>query len=159
MPSNFSKKVKKRRSLNLISWIYKPNSAAAANKSYTGTLETLTETPARHSSSMTPQLGSSSSFKATGLPVPAAVVVAEQQQYGSSPDMSVSSNSKRGDQHGKLSFVRDDRQRFDLQDLLRASAEVLGSDNFGSSYKAVLMDGHAVVVKRKLQRLKSELEA
>ncbi|CAL5439281.1 unnamed protein product [Camellia sinensis] len=99
-------------------------------------------------SSMTPQLGSSSSLKATGLPVPAAVVVAEQQQYGSSPDMSVSGNSKRGDQHGKLSFVRDDRQRFDLQDLLRASAEVLGSGNFGSSYKAVLMDGHAVVVKR-----------
>lgn len=49
---------------------------------------------------------------------------------------------------GKLSFVRDDRERFDLQDLLRASAEVLGSGNFGSSYKAVLLDGQAVVVKR-----------
>ncbi|KAK3015902.1 hypothetical protein RJ639_007638 [Escallonia herrerae] len=49
---------------------------------------------------------------------------------------------------GKLSFVRDDRQRFDLQDLLRASAEVLGSGSFGSSYKAVLMEGQAVVVKR-----------
>ncbi|CAL5324513.1 unnamed protein product [Camellia sinensis] len=84
----------------------------------------------------------------TGLPVPVAVVVAEQQQYGSSPDMSVSGNSKRGDQHGKLPFARGDRQRFDLQDLLRASAEVLGSGNFGSSYKAMLMDGHAVVVKR-----------
>ncbi|CDO97732.1 unnamed protein product [Coffea canephora] len=48
----------------------------------------------------------------------------------------------------KLSFVREDRQKFDLQDLLRASAEVLGSGNFGSSYKAVLMDGQAVVVKR-----------
>ncbi|CAL5366653.1 unnamed protein product [Camellia sinensis] len=62
--------------------------------------------------------------------------------------MSVSGNSKRGDQHGKLPFVRDDRQRFDLQDLLRASAEVLRSGNFGSSYKAMLMDGNAVVVKR-----------
>ncbi|KAH0687777.1 hypothetical protein KY290_019373 [Solanum tuberosum] len=49
---------------------------------------------------------------------------------------------------GKLSFVRDDRTRFDLQDLLRASAEVLGSGNLGSSYKALLMDGQAVVVKR-----------
>nr|XP_016480124.1 PREDICTED: pollen receptor-like kinase 1 [Nicotiana tabacum] len=49
---------------------------------------------------------------------------------------------------GKLSFVRDDRPRFDLQDLLRASAEVLGSGNLGSSYKALLMDGQAVVVKR-----------
>lgn len=49
---------------------------------------------------------------------------------------------------GKLSFIRDDRPRFDLQDLLRASAEVLGSGNLGSSYKALLMDGQAVVVKR-----------
>ncbi|CAN4089270.1 unnamed protein product [Withania somnifera] len=49
---------------------------------------------------------------------------------------------------GKLFFIRDDRPRFDLQDLLRASAEVLGSGNLGSSYKALLMDGQAVVVKR-----------
>lgn len=51
-------------------------------------------------------------------------------------------------QAGKLSFVRDDRQKFDLQDLMRASAEVLGSGNFGASYKAVLVDGEALVVKR-----------
>ncbi|KAL3632794.1 hypothetical protein CASFOL_025778 [Castilleja foliolosa] len=49
---------------------------------------------------------------------------------------------------GKLSFVRDDRQRFELQDLMRASAEVLGSGNFGASYKAVLVDNEALVVKR-----------
>ncbi|KAL3528479.1 hypothetical protein ACH5RR_007801 [Cinchona calisaya] len=55
---------------------------------------------------------------------------------------------RKADQTSKLSFVREDRQQFDLQDLLRASAEVLGSGNFGSSYKAVLMDGQAVVVKR-----------
>ncbi|KAL1565149.1 non-specific serine/threonine protein kinase [Salvia divinorum] len=48
----------------------------------------------------------------------------------------------------KLSFVRDDRQKFDLQDLMRASAEVLGSGSFGASYKAVLVDGEALVVKR-----------
>ncbi|KAK4394964.1 Pollen receptor-like kinase [Sesamum angolense] len=34
------------------------------------------------------------------------------------------------------------------QDLMRASAEVLGSGNFGASYKAVLVEGEAVVVKR-----------
>ncbi|KAF5739204.1 inactive leucine-rich repeat receptor-like protein kinase [Tripterygium wilfordii] len=49
---------------------------------------------------------------------------------------------------GKLSFVRDDIERFDLQDLLRASAEILGSGTFGSSYKAVIMSGQALVVKR-----------
>ncbi|KAG8380286.1 hypothetical protein BUALT_Bualt07G0177500 [Buddleja alternifolia] len=49
---------------------------------------------------------------------------------------------------GKLTFVREDRQKFDLQDLMRASAEVLGSGTFGASYKAVLVDGEALVVKR-----------
>ncbi|KAG6706203.1 hypothetical protein I3842_07G212600 [Carya illinoinensis] len=34
------------------------------------------------------------------------------------------------------------------KDLLRASAEVLGSESFGSSYKAVLLSGPAMVVKR-----------
>ncbi|XWS20589.1 hypothetical protein CRYUN_Cryun31cG0115400 [Craigia yunnanensis] len=47
-----------------------------------------------------------------------------------------------------LIFLKDDFERFDLQDLLRASAEVLGSGNFGASYKAVIMSGEAVVVKR-----------
>lgn len=48
----------------------------------------------------------------------------------------------------KLSFVRDDREKFDLQDLLRASAEILGSGSFGSSYKAALCGGATMVVKR-----------
>ncbi|PKA54870.1 putative LRR receptor-like serine/threonine-protein kinase RLK [Apostasia shenzhenica] len=50
--------------------------------------------------------------------------------------------------HGRLAFVREGRERFELHDLLRASAEVLGSGNFGSSYKAVLSAGPTVVVKR-----------
>ncbi|XP_022754038.1 pollen receptor-like kinase 1 [Durio zibethinus] len=48
----------------------------------------------------------------------------------------------------KLSFVRDDRERFDLPDLLKASAEILGSGSFGSSYKAALSGGPVMVVKR-----------
>ncbi|XP_057510748.1 pollen receptor-like kinase 4 [Actinidia eriantha] len=48
----------------------------------------------------------------------------------------------------KLDFVRNERERFDLQDLLRASAEVLGSGSFGSSYKAKLLTGPTMVVKR-----------
>ncbi|XP_007023629.2 PREDICTED: pollen receptor-like kinase 4 [Theobroma cacao] len=54
---------------------------------------------------------------------------------------------KRSD-HGKLIFLKDDLEAFDLQDLLRASAEVLGSGNFGASYKAGILNGEAVVVKR-----------
>ncbi|PWA41715.1 Leucine-rich repeat-containing N-terminal, type 2 [Artemisia annua] len=57
-------------------------------------------------------------------------------------------NYKRSPNSGRLQFVRNDRQRFDLPDLLRASAEVLGGGSFGSSYKAALNDGPAVVVKR-----------
>lgn len=56
-------------------------------------------------------------------------------------------HSKRGEQ-GKLIFLRQDGLKFDLQDLLTASAEILGSASFGSSYKAVILDGRAVVVKR-----------
>ncbi|KAA8541517.1 hypothetical protein F0562_022669 [Nyssa sinensis] len=82
----------------------------------------------------------------------AAASLVDHDQCGSSSSSSSSPDrsSKRShqEQAGKLSFVRDDRQKFDLQDLLRASAEVLGSGNFGSSYKALLMDGQAVVVKR-----------
>lgn len=55
---------------------------------------------------------------------------------------------KRGSEKGSLHFVGNDRERFELEDLLRASAEVLGSGSFGSSYKAVLFSGQAMVVKR-----------
>ncbi|KFK29710.1 hypothetical protein AALP_AA7G168800 [Arabis alpina] len=56
-------------------------------------------------------------------------------------------DDKRGDQR-KLHFVRNDQEKFTLQDMLRASAEVLGSGGFGSSYKAALSSERAVVVKR-----------
>ncbi|GMI73100.1 pollen receptor like kinase 4 [Hibiscus trionum] len=56
--------------------------------------------------------------------------------------------AKRPVDYAKLMFLRGEADRFDLHDLLRASAEVLGSGNFGASYKAVLTDGEAVVVKR-----------
>ncbi|KAI4337441.1 hypothetical protein L6164_015858 [Bauhinia variegata] len=50
--------------------------------------------------------------------------------------------------NGDLNFVRKDGTKFDLQELLRASAEVLGSSSFGSTYKAILSSGTSVVVKR-----------
>ncbi|KAK8952116.1 eucine-rich repeat receptor-like protein kinase [Platanthera zijinensis] len=48
----------------------------------------------------------------------------------------------------RLVFLRTATERFELQELLRASAEVLGSGNFGSSFKAMLPAVPAVVVKR-----------
>ncbi|KAK9114839.1 hypothetical protein Syun_021636 [Stephania yunnanensis] len=48
------------------------------------------------------------------------------------------------------SAIKDDAklERWFGSDLLRASAEVLGKGSVGTSYKAVLEDGTAVVVKR-----------
>ncbi|XP_022131629.1 probable LRR receptor-like serine/threonine-protein kinase At4g31250 [Momordica charantia] len=58
-------------------------------------------------------------------------------------------NPKNGGPTGSaLCFLRTDRPRFGFQELLGASAEVLGSGSFGSSYKALLANGSAVVVKR-----------
>ncbi|KAH7283314.1 hypothetical protein KP509_34G000600 [Ceratopteris richardii] len=48
----------------------------------------------------------------------------------------------------KLVFFERTPYTFDLEDLLRASAEVLGKGSLGTAYKAVLEDGTTVVVKR-----------
>ncbi|XP_017178519.3 probable LRR receptor-like serine/threonine-protein kinase At4g31250 [Malus domestica] len=47
---------------------------------------------------------------------------------------------------GELYFVQQDRN-FELEELLRAPAEVLGSGSFGSSYKAGILSGSVVVKK------------
>ncbi|KAI9101555.1 hypothetical protein K1719_023799 [Acacia pycnantha] len=56
------------------------------------------------------------------------------------------SNSNEGAK--KLSFFGGAPKVFDLEDLLRASAEVLGKGTFGTAYKAVLESGPVVAVKR-----------
>ncbi|KAM1129758.1 hypothetical protein EV1_039092 [Malus domestica] len=48
----------------------------------------------------------------------------------------------------KLAFFGNAARVFDLEDLLRASAEVLGKGTFGTAYKAVLEAGTVVAVKR-----------
>ncbi|XP_064967863.1 probable inactive receptor kinase At1g48480 [Musa acuminata AAA Group] len=62
-------------------------------------------------------------------------------------------------------FGRGGARRFDLEDLLRASAEVLGKGTFGTTYKAVLETGITVAVKRlkdvnlQEQEFKEKMEA
>ncbi|KAG5036712.1 pollen receptor-like kinase 3 [Glycine soja] len=58
---------------------------------------------------------------------------------------SISSQSKNV---GELVTVNDEKGVFGMSDLMRAAAEVLGNGSFGSSYKAVMANGVAVVVKR-----------
>ncbi|XP_077222828.1 pollen receptor-like kinase 5 [Tasmannia lanceolata] len=73
----------------------------------------------------------------------------DQLEHGSPENVSAEKKGAGKDHDlGRLVFVRDDKERFDLQDLLRASAEVLGSGSFGSSYMAVLLSGPSIVVKR-----------
>ena len=48
----------------------------------------------------------------------------------------------------KLIFFEGTKYSFELDDLLRASAEVLGKGSVGTAYKAVLEDGSIVAVKR-----------
>ncbi|XWS50855.1 hypothetical protein CRYUN_Cryun12cG0125400 [Craigia yunnanensis] len=59
---------------------------------------------------------------------------------------------KAGETNGsgakKLVFFGNAARLFDLEDLLRASAEVLGKGTFGTAYRAVLEGGNAVAVKR-----------
>lgn len=48
----------------------------------------------------------------------------------------------------KLVFFEGCSYNFDLEDLLRASAEVLGKGSYGTAYKAILEEATTVVVKR-----------
>ncbi|CAN1180327.1 Probable inactive receptor kinase At1g48480 [Linum perenne] len=58
----------------------------------------------------------------------------------------------------KLIFFGKTSRTFDLEDLLRASAEVLGKGTFGTAYKAVLEFGTVVAVKRLRDVIVSEEE-
>lgn len=54
----------------------------------------------------------------------------------------------QGAEKNKLVFFEGCSFSFDLEDLLRASAEVLGKGSFGTAYKAILDEATTVVVKR-----------
>ncbi|GFP92613.1 probable inactive receptor kinase at4g23740 [Phtheirospermum japonicum] len=62
-----------------------------------------------------------------------------------SPDKAI---SRGKDASNKLIFFEGCNYAFDLEDLLRASAEVLGKGTFGTAYRAILEDATMVVVKR-----------
>ncbi|KAJ6326662.1 hypothetical protein OIU78_013700 [Salix suchowensis] len=67
------------------------------------------------------------------------------QKGGMSPEKVV---SRSQDANNRLTFFEGCNYAFDLEDLLRASAEVLGKGAFGMAYKAILEDATTVVVKR-----------
>lgn len=77
-------------------------------------------------------------------PVPRSVV-AETGTTSSSKELG---GGVAESERNKLVFLNGGGYSFDLEDLLRASAEVLGKGSVGTSYKAVLEEGTTVVVKR-----------
>ncbi|GAB4837625.1 actin-regulating kinase prk1 [Ancistrocladus abbreviatus] len=93
----------------------------------------------------------SSQNEATGAQPPSNLpkrVAAREMDQGDEGSQRSTTSMRNKGENGKLCFVREDREKFDLPDLLKASAEILGSGCFGSSYKANLMSGSMVVVKR-----------
>ncbi|KAK4760707.1 hypothetical protein SAY87_005600 [Trapa incisa] len=71
-----------------------------------------------------------------------------QVEAGTSSSKDDITGSAEVAERNKLVFLEGGVYTFDLEDLLRASAEVLGKGSVGTSYKAVLEDGTTVVVKR-----------
>ncbi|OVA17878.1 Protein kinase domain [Macleaya cordata] len=70
----------------------------------------------------------------------------EKRVYASNGGGGESDGTTASDR-SKLVFF-DRRKQFQLEDLLRASAEMLGKGNLGTVYRAVLEDGSTVAVKR-----------
>ncbi|KAF9625581.1 hypothetical protein IFM89_024354, partial [Coptis chinensis] len=73
----------------------------------------------------------------------------EKIVYSTSPYRSrqITTQSSSGFERGDLVFFQG-MKKFELEDLLRASAEMLGKGGFGTAYKAVLDGGNVVAVKR-----------
>ncbi|GFQ05198.1 probable inactive receptor kinase at2g26730 [Phtheirospermum japonicum] len=90
--------------------------------------------------------------ESTKVPKAQAAITATERAAGeagtSSSKDDVTGGSAEGGERNKLIFFQGGGYSFDLEDLLRASAEVLGKGSVGTSYKAVLEEGTTVVVKR-----------
>ncbi|OVA06529.1 Protein kinase domain [Macleaya cordata] len=80
-------------------------------------------------------------------PKPLPRSIATETGTSSSKDEIVGASAAEAERN-KLVFLDGGIYSFDLEDLLRASAEVLGKGSVGTSYKAVLEEGTTVVVKR-----------
>ncbi|MQM00811.1 hypothetical protein Taro_033554 [Colocasia esculenta] len=85
--------------------------------------------------------------KAGGPAVPGSLSGPTETATTSSSKDDVGGGPAEGEKN-KLVFFENGLYSFDLEDLLRASAEVLGKGSVGTSYKAVLEEGTTVVVKR-----------
>ncbi|XP_062090682.1 probable inactive receptor kinase At2g26730 [Humulus lupulus] len=84
----------------------------------------------------------------TPKPVTATRAVGSVAEPGTSSSKDDITGESTEAERNRLVFFDGGIYSFDLEDLLRASAEVLGKGSVGTSYKAVLEQGITVVVKR-----------
>lgn len=78
-----------------------------------------------------------------------AAGVKEPVKKSKKKEVSMKAESCASDQDkNKIVFFEDCNLAFDLEDLLRASAQILGKGTFGTTYKAALEDVTTVAVKR-----------
>ncbi|KAJ1395763.1 Serine-threonine/tyrosine-protein kinase, catalytic domain [Sesbania bispinosa] len=71
-----------------------------------------------------------------------------EQVKSQKKEVSLKTESSASKDKHKIVFFEGCNLAFDLEDLLRASAEILGKGTFGTTYKAALEDATTVAVKR-----------
>ncbi|PIN14024.1 Serine/threonine protein kinase [Handroanthus impetiginosus] len=78
------------------------------------------------------------------------VIIAKASNVGKNENLKSEDfgSGVQGAEKNKLVFFEGCSLSFDLEDLLRASAEVLGKGSYGTAYKAILDEATTVVVKR-----------
>ncbi|KAG8390188.1 hypothetical protein BUALT_Bualt01G0057600 [Buddleja alternifolia] len=79
-----------------------------------------------------------------------SVIIAKASNVGKNENLKSDDfgSGVQGAEKNKLVFFEGNSFNFNLEDLLRASAEVLGKGSFGTAYKAILDETNTVVVKR-----------
>ncbi|CAA0837962.1 Probable inactive receptor kinase [Striga hermonthica] len=76
------------------------------------------------------------------------LIIAKNANVGNNLKSDDFGSGVQGGEKNKLVFFEGCSYSFDLEDLLRASAEVLGKGSYGTAYKAILDESTTVVVKR-----------
>ncbi|KAG4139299.1 hypothetical protein ERO13_D07G183500v2 [Gossypium hirsutum] len=96
--------------------------------------------------------------KLAEIEIPADKAAGESDNRNGGALSGVVKNDAKSSGNKKLVFFGNAPRVFDLEDLLRASAEVLGKGTFGTAYKATLDMGVVVAVKRLKDVVVSEKE-
>lgn len=113
--------------------------------------------------------GISGGFAVVLVVIIVVVILCKRRDRGVGAEKKEAQAEERGgattEKVGKLVFLGDQVMSYNMEDLLKASAETLGRGTIGSTYKAVMESGYIVTVKRlkdarypKLEDFRRQLE-